>query len=222
MKLVLLDAGKKEWAKDWGKSFAKLSFSLSILSDESSSVFPLFKQTTHTSFSKLAQPFPSFTFVRPSMSLPFPTSRFGPGFTVPTAVTVTEGGRTVTFTPTPTGGTTSDSSPFPDNILQQSGLAPGQIIGITVGATSGLVFFVVALVWFWNRRRARKLAARDEALDTVMEDPEKPDDAAMMMAQNTGETVELPAPRVVHEMPETREGPPVELPAPVERHEMPA
>ncbi|CCF45491.1 hypothetical protein CH063_00560 [Colletotrichum higginsianum] len=158
-----------------------------------------------------------------SLTLPFPTTRFGPGFTVPTAVTVTEGGRTITLTPSPTVGTpaTSDASPFPDNILQQSGLAPGQIIGITVGATSSLVFLVVALVWFWNRRRARRLAARDEALDTVMEDPEKPDDAAIL-AHNAGETTELPAPRGLHEMPETREGPPVELPAPVERHEMPA
>ncbi|GKT56635.1 hypothetical protein ColTof4_08819 [Colletotrichum tofieldiae] len=157
-----------------------------------------------------------------SLTIPFPTTRFGPGFTVPTPVTVTEGGRTITLTPTPTTADAgSIASPFPDNILQQSGLAPGQIIGITVGATSSLVFFVVALVWFWNRRRARLLAARDEALDTVMEDPEKPDDA-MMMAHNTGETLELPAPRGLHEMPETREGPPVELPAPVERHEMPA
>ncbi|GKT44684.1 uncharacterized protein ColSpa_04865 [Colletotrichum spaethianum] len=156
-----------------------------------------------------------------SLTIPFPTTRFGPGFTVPTAVTVTEGGRTITLTPTPTTDASSNASPFPDNILQQSGLAPGQIIGITVGATSSLVFFVVALVWFWNRRRARVLAARDEALDTVMEDPEKPDDA-MVMAHNTGETLELPAPRGLHEMPETREGPPVELPAPVERHEMPA
>ncbi|WYZ36886.1 hypothetical protein EsH8_II_000392 [Colletotrichum jinshuiense] len=154
-----------------------------------------------------------------SLTLQFPTSRFSPGFTVPTAVTVTEGGRTITLTPTPTGGT---SATFPDDILQQSGLAPGQIIGITVGATAGLVFFIVALVWFWNRRRARRLAARDEALDTVMEDPEKPDDAAIMMAQTTGVTTELPAPRGLHEMPETREGPPIELPAPVERHEMPA
>ncbi|GJD04301.1 hypothetical protein ColKHC_13126 [Colletotrichum higginsianum] len=144
-----------------------------------------------------------------SLTLPFPTTRFGPGFTVPTAVTVTEGGRTITLTPSPTVGTpaTSDASPFPDNILQQSGLAPGQIIGITVGATSSLVFLVVALVWFWNRRRARRLAARDEALDTVMEDPEKPDDAAIL-AHNAGETTELPAPRGLHEMPETREGHP--------------
>ncbi|OLN87282.1 hypothetical protein CCHL11_03537 [Colletotrichum chlorophyti] len=158
-----------------------------------------------------------------SLSLPFPTTRFGPGFSVPTAVTVTEGGRTITLTPTPTPETTTDASPFPDNILQQSGLAPGQIIGITMGATAGLVFFVVALVWFWNRRRARQIAKRDEALDTVTEgDPEKPDDAAVIMAHNTGETMELPAPRGLHEMPETMEGPPIELPAPVERHEMPA
>ncbi|KAK1977548.1 hypothetical protein LZ30DRAFT_692076 [Colletotrichum cereale] len=158
-----------------------------------------------------------------SLSVSFPTTRFGPGFTVPTAVTVTEGGRTITIIPTTTPEASSDVSPFPDNILQQSGLAPGQIIGITLGATSSLVFFVVALVWFWNRRRARALAARDEALDTVMDDPEKPDDAMLMDRNNgNGETMELPAPRGLHEMPETREGPAVELPAPVERHEMPA
>ncbi|KAK1573314.1 uncharacterized protein LY79DRAFT_414314 [Colletotrichum navitas] len=156
-----------------------------------------------------------------SLNPPFPTDRFGPGFTAPSAVTVTEGGRTITLTPTAGPEQTSEGSPFPDNILQQSGLAPGQIIGITLGATSSLVLFVVALVWFWNRRRARAQAARDEALDTVMDDPEKPDDATLMGANN-GETTELPAPRAIHEMPETREGPAVELPAPVERHEMPA
>ncbi|KAK1968976.1 hypothetical protein LY78DRAFT_736239 [Colletotrichum sublineola] len=156
-----------------------------------------------------------------SLTVSFPTTRFGPGFTVPTAVTVTEGGRTITLTPTPVPEPTTEVSPFPDNILQQSGLSPGQIIGITLGSTSSLVFFVVALVWFWNRRRARARAARDEALDTVMDDPEKPDDGTLMGANN-GETMELPAPRAIHEMPETREGPAVELPAPVERHEMPA
>ncbi|KAK2028452.1 hypothetical protein LX32DRAFT_694067 [Colletotrichum zoysiae] len=156
-----------------------------------------------------------------SLNPAFPTERLGPGFTVPSAVTVTEGGRTITITPTAVPEASSDVSPFPDNILQQSGLSPGQIIGITLGATSSLVFFVVALVWFWNRRRARAQAARDEALDTVMDDPEKPDDG-MLMGGNNAETMELHAPRGLHEMPETREGPAVELPAPVERHEMPA
>ncbi|TDZ15088.1 hypothetical protein C8034_v006203 [Colletotrichum sidae] len=160
------------------------------------------------------------------MSLPFPTNRFGPSFTLgPTQVAtiISEATRTVEATAFPTGGSANNSPSFPNNILQQSGLTPGQVIGITVGATAGLVFFIVALVWVWNWRRQRKLDRRQQSLGTVVEgDPEKPDGAAnAIVAQNTGETIELPAPRGLHEMPETQQGPAIELPAPVERSELP-
>ncbi|KAL0941402.1 uncharacterized protein CTRU02_204165 [Colletotrichum truncatum] len=153
------------------------------------------------------------------MSLPFPTNRFGPSFTLdPTPSPTAEATRTAETTVFPTGESSNPS--FPNNILQQSGLTPGQVIGITVGATAGLVFFIVALVWVWNWRRERKLAKQSLALATVSEgDPEKPD--GVMIAQHTGETVELPAPRGLHEMPETQQGPAIELPAPVERSELP-
>ncbi|CAI0655635.1 unnamed protein product, partial [Colletotrichum noveboracense] len=87
------------------------------------------------------------------MSLPFPTNRFGPSFTLgPSATASTEATRTPEATSFPTGSSSNDGPAFPNNILQQSGLTPGQVIGISVGATAGLVFFVVALGWFWNWR----------------------------------------------------------------------
>ncbi|KAF6831193.1 hypothetical protein CPLU01_06891 [Colletotrichum plurivorum] len=156
------------------------------------------------------------------MSLPFPTNRFGPS---PTSTTSTaEATRTAEITAAlpPAAGPSGEASPsFPNNILQQSGLTPGQVIGITVGATAGLVFFIVALVWVWNWRRERRIARRERSLGgTVTDgDPEKPDGA--IVAQNTGETIELPAPRGLHEMPLTQQGPAIELPAPVERSELP-
>ncbi|KAF9878777.1 hypothetical protein CkaCkLH20_03677 [Colletotrichum karsti] len=162
------------------------------------------------------------------MSLPFPSNRFGPSFTLgpSSSSTATEATRTAEATTFPTGapngGAPSDSGPaFPNNILQQSGLTPGQVIGLSVGATAGLVFFIVALGWVWNWRRERQLARRDAALATTLQgaDPEKPDGA--IAAQHTGETIELPAPRGLHEMPETQQGPAIELPAPVERSELP-
>lgn len=158
------------------------------------------------------------------MSLPFPTNRFGPSFTLGPSSTPTTETRTVEATRFPTGvggGAPDGGGPaFPNNILQQSGLTPGQVIGISVGATAGLVFFIVALGWVWNWRRERELARRDAALATTLQgDPEKPDGA--IAAQHTGETMELPAPRGLHEMPETQQGPAIELPAPVERSELP-
>ncbi|KAF0326982.1 hypothetical protein K4K61_002617 [Colletotrichum sp. SAR11_59] len=159
------------------------------------------------------------------MSLPFPTNRFGPSFTLgPSATASTEATRTPEATSFPTGSSSNDGPAFPNNILQQSGLTPGQVIGISVGATAGLVFFVVALGWFWNWRRERQLRKRDAALVTAMHnaDPEKPE-GTMGAAQNAGpgEMLEMPAPRGLHEMPETQQGPAIELPAPVERSELP-